>query len=198
MSWEEDSKNENSDSESKFESAKFVAFMSSTNLSFEQGSSDKDTKSDDESKCEDLSDEDQDIEVAYKKLLKDSLRLSRINDRLSHKLKVSESQSLTFSSELDDARVKVSQLESQRAILSDSIIDAVKEKELITAQLEEGRKELFSLQTEYNLLHAEKNDVVGKLRMALSELVSAKSSLDRMNKGSITLNEILMQQRSEK
>ena len=34
--------------------------------------------------------------------------------------------------------------------------------------------------------------------MALSELVSAKSSLDRMNKGSITLDEILMQQRNEK
>ena len=34
--------------------------------------------------------------------------------------------------------------------------------------------------------------------MALSELVPAKSSLDRMNKGSMTLDEILMQQRSEK
>ena len=172
--------------------------MSSTNLSFEQGSSDKDSKSDDESKCEDLSDEEQDEEVAYKELLKDSLRLSRINDKLFHKLKVFGSQNLTFSFELDDARAKVSQLESQRAILSNTIIAAGKEKELITAQLEEVRKELNSLQIEYDLLQAEKNDVCGKLRMVLSELVSAKSSLERMNKGSITLDEILMQQRSEK
>ena len=69
---------------------------------------------------------------------------------------------------------------------------------MITAQLEEVRKELNCLQTVYDLLQAEKNDVCGKLRMALSELLSAKSSLDRMNKGSITLDEILMQQRSEK
>ena len=65
VSWEEDSENENSESKSQFEYAKFVAFMSSTNLSFEQGSSDK-------SKCDDLSDEEQDLEIAYKKLLKDS------------------------------------------------------------------------------------------------------------------------------
>ena len=68
--------------------------------------------------------------------------MSRINDKLSHGLKVSECQNLTFSSELDDARVKVSQLESQRAILSDTIINAGKEKDLINAQLEEVRKEL--------------------------------------------------------
>ena len=85
------------------------------------------------SQCEDLSDEEQDVEVAYKKLLKDSLRLSRINDKLSHKLKVSESQNLTFSSELDDAPAKVSQLESQRAILNDTIIAAGKEKDPATA-----------------------------------------------------------------
>ena len=71
--------------------------------------------------------------------------MSCINDKLSHGLKVSECQNLTFSSELDDARVKVSQLESQRAILSDTIINAGKEKDLINAQLEEVRKELNSL-----------------------------------------------------
>ena len=126
------------------------------------------------------------------------MRLSRINDKLSHRLKVSESQNLTSSTELDDARAKVSQLESQHAILSKTIIAAGKEKDLINAQLEEVGKELNSLQTKYNMLQAEKNDVCGKLQIALSELVSAKSSLDRMNKGSITLDEILMQQRSEK
>lgn len=112
VSWEEDSEDENSESESQSKYAKFVAFMSSTNLSFEQGSSDKDFKSNDESRCEDLSDEEQDLEVVYKKLLKDSLCLTRINDKLSHKLKVSESQNSSFSFELDDARAKVSQLEN--------------------------------------------------------------------------------------
>ena len=58
VSREEESENENSESESQFESTKFVAFMSSTNISFEQGSFDKDSKSDDKSKCEDLSDEE--------------------------------------------------------------------------------------------------------------------------------------------
>ena len=96
VSWEEDSKNEYSESESQFEYAKFVAFMTCTNSSFEQGSFDKDSKSDDESKLDDLFDEEQDVEVAYKKLLKDLLCLSRRNDKFSHKLKASESQKLNL------------------------------------------------------------------------------------------------------
>ena len=58
VSWEEDSENENSESKSQFEYAKFVAFMTSNYSSFEQESSDKDPKSDDESKLDDLSDEE--------------------------------------------------------------------------------------------------------------------------------------------
>ena len=85
VSWEEDSENEYSESELQSEYAKFVALLSSTNSSFEHGSFDKDFKSDDESKRDDLSNEEQAVEVAYKKPLKDSLRLSCINDKLSHK-----------------------------------------------------------------------------------------------------------------
>ena len=77
--------------------------------------------------------EEHDVEVAYKKLLKDSLRLCRINDKLSHNMKVLESQSSIFSSERDDAHAKVSQLESQRAILFETVIYVGKEKELAIA-----------------------------------------------------------------
>lgn len=134
LSWEEDFDNENSESGLSSESSKFVAFTTGTNSSFVQGSSDRGSKSDEESNLHDFSDNEQDIEVAYIKLLNDSIHLSHINDKISHKLKASESHCSIVSSDLDDARVKVSQLESQRAILSENLITAEKEKELAILQ----------------------------------------------------------------
>ena len=76
-----------------------------------------------------FSDDEQDLEVVCRKLLKNSMRLFRINDKLSYKLKITESQNSSMTSELGDARAKVSQLESRRTILSDNLIDVGKKNE---------------------------------------------------------------------
>ena len=94
ISWDDDSEEEDSEVESPIhasESAKFVAFMTRTNSSLVQGY-DKDPKPYEDLNLPEFSDDDQDLEEVYMKLLKDFMRLSRINDKLSHKLKISVSK----------------------------------------------------------------------------------------------------------
>lgn len=82
--------------------------MTRTNSSSVQGSSDKDSKSNEDVNLHEFSNDEHDLELMYRKLLKDSMRLSRINDKLSHKLKTMESRNSSISSELEDARARVS------------------------------------------------------------------------------------------
>ncbi|XXG82554.1 hypothetical protein AAC387_Pa10g0474 [Persea americana] len=132
-----------------------------------------------------------------KKLLKDSMRLSRINHKLYYELKITESQNSSLASELDDVHAKVSQLESQRAILSEILIDVGKKNELLTVQCEKATKELGALCTELKNFKMEKENLNGKLKMVLNELDSANSSIKRINNGSMKLDEILMSQKSD-
>lgn len=156
-----------------------------------QGLSDRDSKSNKELNLHVFSDDEQDLEAMYRKLLKDSMHLSRINDKLSYKLKITESQNSSLSSKLGDARVKVSRLESQRTILSDNLIDAGRKNEQLTTQSEKAAKELETLSTELKTCKVEKGDLNGKLKMVPTELDSAKSTIKRMNNDSMTLDEIL-------
>lgn len=89
-----------------------------------QGSSNRDSKSNKDLNLHVFSDDEQDLEAVYRKLLKDSMLLSHINNKMSYKLKITESQNSSLTSKLGDARVKVSQLESRRTIFSDNLIDA--------------------------------------------------------------------------
>ena len=94
--------------------------------------------------------------------------MSRINDKLSHKLKASKSQNSILIFELDDARAKVSQLESHCVILFENLITSGKEKEPIVAQCEKAAKEFVTLRIEHNTCRGEKEDLNVKLKMALS------------------------------
>lgn len=98
-----------------------------------------------------FSDDEQHVETVSKKLLKDSMCLSCINEKLSHKLKITESQNSSLASELDDVRAKVIQLESQRVILSKDLIDVGMKSGLLIAQCEKATKESDTLCTDLKI-----------------------------------------------
>lgn len=101
----------NSEHESPInESGECIAFMARTNPPSVQSSSDSDSKSNEDFSLREFSYDEQDLKAVYRKLLKDSMCLSRINDKMSHELKVMESQNSSITSELEDARPKVGQL----------------------------------------------------------------------------------------
>ena len=73
-----------------------------------QGSSDKESKSNDNSDSDNLSDDDTDWETTYKKLLQDSIRMSKINKKRALKLQEMESQNSSLIAQLEESQAKVS------------------------------------------------------------------------------------------
>lgn len=99
------------------ESGECVAFMSRTITSLQWRTRFyKESKSNEDLNLHEFSNDEQDLEVVYRKLPKDSMCLSRINDRMALKLKAMEYQNSSLTSELDDAHAKVRRLESQNAL----------------------------------------------------------------------------------
>ncbi|RWR97034.1 bifunctional aspartate aminotransferase and glutamate/aspartate-prephenate aminotransferase [Cinnamomum micranthum f. kanehirae] len=68
------------------------------------------------------------------------------------------------------------------------------ENDRLQQQSKNVESELANLRNELISSKSEKENLVGKLKMALAELDSAKASINRMNKGSLKLNEILENQ----
>lgn len=159
-----------------------------------QGSSDNDSKSDEDLDLQEFSDDEQYLKTEYRKLLKDSMRLSWINEKMSHKLKAMEAKNSSLTSEPEDAWAKVSQLESQCAIWINNLMDVGKKNELLIAQNEKSEKDMEALRTELKTC-IEKNDLNGMLKLALTELESTKSSLNQMNTLSEKLDDILCNQK---
>lgn len=108
MTWSDDSSIDSDPSKSDLEEPKCIAFMARANISSVQGSSDKYSKSDEDLTSHEFFDDEQDLETKYRMILKDSLHLIRINDKMTHKLKHMESMSSTLSFELEDVHTKVS------------------------------------------------------------------------------------------
>lgn len=132
MSWEEDTDEEKSEPESLDNDFKnCVAFMALSIVSSMQGSSDRESKSDDNSDSDNFSDDDKNWETAYKKLLQDSIRMSKISKKRALKLKEMESQNSSLTAQLEELHAKVSQLEDQNIISSNNLIAAGKESELL-------------------------------------------------------------------
>lgn len=73
-----------------------------------RGSSNKESKLDEDLNIYEFYEDEQDSEAIYRKLLKDSMCLSHVNDKLSSKLIISVSQNYSLTSELDDAHAKIS------------------------------------------------------------------------------------------
>lgn len=148
VTWGDDSENEKNEPESPTQGfGKFIAFMTrSSEISSMQGSSDRDSKLDEDLSLNGFSDEEQDMEASYMKLLKDLIQLTKINDRMALKLKAIESQNSSLKVELDDTRAKMSQLETQHLILSKQLLDAGVNTDLLTKQAENAEKELEVMQ----------------------------------------------------
>lgn len=87
---------------------------------------DKDPKSDDEINLLESSDDDQDLETKYEKILKDSMKLAKINDKKSVKLKGLKHENSTLSNELNETKRKVSQLELKCSKLTERSNDVGK------------------------------------------------------------------------
>lgn len=127
ITWDNDSENENCEPKSPTQGPrKFIAFMAKyLDIFSEQGSSDRDSKSDEDLSLNGFADEEHDLEVSYMKLLKDSIRLIMTNDRMTLKLKSMESQNSSLKVELDHTRAKVSQLETHHSILLNNCVRQV-------------------------------------------------------------------------
>ena len=82
--------------------------------------------------------------------------------------------------------------------MSNNLIVAGKESELLKQQELKAESEINNLKKELSDCKAEKEDLRGKLKMALTELDSATASIKRMNTGSKKLDEILGSQKIDK
>ena len=116
-----------------------------------------------------------------------------ISEKRALKLKAMESQNSSPTAQLEDSRAKVSQLEDQ-CFLCNNLIDAGKKNALLTDQVKKSAKDFATLKKELSDCKAEKANLTGKLKMEACELVTANASLDRMNKQSKKLDDILSSQ----
>ena len=82
--------------------------------------------------------------------------------------------------------------------MSNNLIAAGKESELLKQQELKATSEMNNLMKELSDCKAEKEDLRGKLKMALTELDSAIASIKWMNTGSKKLDEILGSQKTDK
>ena len=100
-------------------------------------------------------------------------------------------ESSVFRKEFEEAQGKVSQLESQCTVLTNKLIDAGNKCNMLHEQSVKAKKEIQILKKDVESYKTEKVDMSGKLQMVTSKLVSTKADLNRMNKGSKKLDEIL-------
>ena len=121
--------------------------------------------------------------------------MSKICKKRAIKLKEMESQNSSLTAQLEELHAKVSQLEDHDIILSNNLIVAGKESELLKQQELKAKSEMNNLKKELSDCKAEKEDLRGKLKMALTELDSATASIKRMNTGSKKLDQTLGSQR---
>ena len=121
-----------------------------------------------------------------------------MNDVLKGEWKTTEKENSVLIKELEAAQGKVSQLETQRTILSNKLIDAGSKWDKLHEQSIKTEKELETLTKGLVECKAEKTDLARKLKMATVELSTAKGSLQRMNEGTMKLTEILGSQRNDR
>ena len=113
------------------------------------------------------------------------------------KLKAMESQSSSLTTQLKDSHANVSQLEVPCSVLPNSLINTGKKNNLLNDLFKKAVKDLDVLQKELSTCKAEKDNILGKLKMVHTELESAKATIKRMNTGSMKLDEILGGQKSD-
>lgn len=132
VSWEEETQDEKSEPDSSSNDiGKFVVFIAMSNVSYVKGSFDEDSKSDEDKDLNDFSDQEQDIEEDYRRLLQESVTMSKISEKIALKLKAIESKNTYLQVTLEDPKSKVKELKEQRMILSNNPIAAGKKNEML-------------------------------------------------------------------
>lgn len=142
VAWDENSDEDVSEPDSpSSKSGKFITFMALLNISSVQES-----KSEDDLDINQISDEEQEGDEAYQKLLLESMRMSKISEKRALKLKAMEEKNSLLQTSLTDSQSKVRQLEDQRAILSDKLILAGQENNCLQQKYQKSETELIKLQ----------------------------------------------------
>ena len=127
-----------------------------SDVSFVQDISDKDSKFDDDiaENLNSLLDNEQNLVEAYESLLKDSRRMTQLNDILKGKWKTTEKGNFALKQELETAQGKVCQLETQRTILSNKLIDVGKKWDTLYKQSIKTEEELQTFRRELDTCKA--------------------------------------------
>ena len=162
---DDDSDQDGNDSELESSSpdhGKFMAFMAKSNGTFVQNISDK-SDDDVEEDLNSLDNEHEDLVDAYENLLENSRRMVQLNDILKGKWKTTNKENIVLRKELEEAQGKVSQLESQRTILTNKLIDVGNKCDMLHEQSVKAEKEIQSLKKDVDSYKAEKADMSGKL-----------------------------------
>ena len=128
--------------------------------------------------------DDEELQQAYEKLYKESLKLSKLNDKLTMKLKACESENIKLKEEISEARIDAIKIANDRQALC---------AKLLTCETE--RNELQQLYTTYE----EKIETLEMSQLALEELMIKKeeelkcamATISLWNRGSKTLDNII-------
>lgn len=166
--WSDDSSVYSDSSRYDYEKSKFVSFMAITNASSVQGSSDQDSKSGEELDIHDSSDDEQDLEIQYKRLLQDSIRMVKFNAKRALKLKAMGSLNVSLQATLEESQSKVKQLEDQYVILSNNMIFAGEETKQLEDQTQKAKTELDKLHKELIECKSGRDDLAGKRLLNLT------------------------------
>ena len=94
-------------------------------------------------------------------------------------MKEMESQNSSLTAQLEESHTKIDQLEDQHMILTNNMITVGKEIELLKQQELKAKSEIGNLEKKLSDCKSEKDDLAGKLKMALIEFVSQKHLLSR-------------------
>ncbi|XXG89760.1 hypothetical protein AAC387_Pa12g1686 [Persea americana] len=155
---------------------KFIAFMETFGSATSHVSSEPETDQDTEL------DEEPDWKAEYETLFKKTMKMVKVNEKVAINWKVSEEKNSSLKAELAEALAKVQKLEDENDKLADKLIVESQKCDILD----------FDMKT----LKAENSELNGRLKMVLSELNTAKASLNRMNTGSKTLDDILCSQKT--
>ena len=156
---------------------KYIAFIATFGSVTPQVSSNDETDHDDNE-----SETEHDWQAEYQTLFAKTMKMLKINEKVANKWKESEEKNSSLKAKLPEALAKIQKLEDENNILADKL----------TAESQKCDK----LDSDMKTLKAENYDMNGRLKMVLSELNTAKVSLNRMNTGSKKLDDILCSQKA--
>ena len=128
--------------------------------------------------------DDEELEQAYQKLYKESLNISKLNDKLTTKLKACESENVKLKEKISEVRIDAIKIANDRQVLC---------AKLLTCETE--RNELQQIYTAYE----ENIETLEMSQVALEELIIKKeeelkcamATIGLCNKGSKTLDNII-------